>query len=118
MGSNTLGTWSSPVVLRISHCTPISHINPMQNLPILPIHIIKSYLPTTYYKHHIITKEEQQRKHQPPYRISPPHIRLRMPFFYHKGVGTRHVGTSVNASRHGVHRGPWRFSFGRFNCFR
>lgn len=41
-----------------------------------------------------------------------------MPFFYSKNVGGRHFGTSVHASRHGVHRGPWRFSFGRFNCFK
>jgi len=41
-----------------------------------------------------------------------------MPFTYHKGVGGRHFGTSVSANRHGVHRGPWRFSFGKFNCFR
>ncbi|KAI0389244.1 hypothetical protein F5Y17DRAFT_136752 [Xylariaceae sp. FL0594] len=31
-----------------------------------------------------------------------------MPFFYSKNFGGRHFGTSVHASRHGVHRGPWR----------
>ena len=41
-----------------------------------------------------------------------------MPFFYSKGVGGRHVGTNVTVDRHGARRGPWRFSLGRFNCFR
>lgn len=41
-----------------------------------------------------------------------------MGLFYHKGVGTRHFGTSVNVNRHGVKRGPWRFSLGRFSCFK
>jgi hypothetical protein len=41
-----------------------------------------------------------------------------MPFFYSKGVGGRHFGTNVTVDRHGPRRGPWRFSFGRFNCFR
>ncbi|KAI1631255.1 hypothetical protein F4809DRAFT_646597 [Biscogniauxia mediterranea] len=41
-----------------------------------------------------------------------------MPFFYSKHFGGKHFGTSVHASRHGVHRGPWRFSLGKFNCFR
>lgn len=31
-----------------------------------------------------------------------------MPLFYSKGFGGRHFGTNVTASRHGVHRGPWR----------
>jgi len=41
-----------------------------------------------------------------------------MPLFYSKGVGGRHFGTNMTADRHGVHRGPWRLSFGRFNCFK
>ncbi len=41
-----------------------------------------------------------------------------MPFYYSKGVGGKHFGTNVTASRHGVQRGPWRFSLGRFNCFK
>ncbi|EJT71139.1 hypothetical protein GGTG_10399 [Gaeumannomyces tritici R3-111a-1] len=41
-----------------------------------------------------------------------------MPFFYSKAFGGRHFGTSVHADRHGVRRGPWRFSLGRFNCFK
>lgn len=41
-----------------------------------------------------------------------------MPFFYSKGVGGRHFGTNITAGRNGVHRGPWRFSFGKFNCFK
>lgn len=41
-----------------------------------------------------------------------------MPFFYSKGFGGRHFGTNVTVDRHGARRGPWRFSFGRFNCFR
>ncbi|KAI1338059.1 hypothetical protein F5Y15DRAFT_141797, partial [Xylariaceae sp. FL0016] len=44
--------------------------------------------------------------------------RSKMPFFYSKHFGNRHVGTSVHASRHGVHKGPWRFSLGKFNCFK
>ncbi|KAI3336538.1 hypothetical protein HD806DRAFT_528139 [Xylariaceae sp. AK1471] len=35
-----------------------------------------------------------------------------MPFFYSKGVGGKHFGTNVTASRHGVHRGPWRLVSG------
>ncbi|KAI1174191.1 hypothetical protein F4777DRAFT_555090 [Nemania sp. FL0916] len=38
-----------------------------------------------------------------------------MPLFYSKNVGGRHFGTNFNFSRNGVHRGPWRFSFGKFN---
>lgn len=41
-----------------------------------------------------------------------------MPFFWSKGIGGRHFGTSVHADRNGVHRGPWRFGFGKFNCFK
>lgn len=41
-----------------------------------------------------------------------------MPFFYSKNFGGRHFGTNVVADRHGVRRGPWRFSFKGFNCFR
>ncbi|KAI1761035.1 hypothetical protein GGR53DRAFT_469727 [Hypoxylon sp. FL1150] len=41
-----------------------------------------------------------------------------MPFFYSKNFGGRHFGTNVTAGRHGVHRGPWRFSFRGFNCFK
>ncbi|KAI1059526.1 hypothetical protein LB506_008712 [Fusarium annulatum] len=35
-----------------------------------------------------------------------------------KGVGGRHFGTSVHVDKHGVRRGPWRFSLGKFSCFR
>ena len=42
----------------------------------------------------------------------------KMPLFYSKAIGGRHVGTHMTADRHGVHRGPWRLSFGRFNCFK
>lgn len=42
----------------------------------------------------------------------------KMPFFYSKHIGGRHFGTSVNADRHGVRRGPWRFSFKGLNCFK
>ena len=41
-----------------------------------------------------------------------------MPFFYSKNIGGRHFGTNLHISRHGVRRGPWRFSFGKFNCFK
>ncbi|CRK30003.1 hypothetical protein BN1708_005128, partial [Verticillium longisporum] len=43
---------------------------------------------------------------------------LNMPFFYNKSVGGRRFGTSIQADRHGVRRGPWRFRIGRFNCFK
>ncbi|CRK14490.1 hypothetical protein BN1708_011139 [Verticillium longisporum] len=45
-------------------------------------------------------------------------ILLNMPFFYNKSVGGRRFGTSIQADRHGVRRGPWRFRIGRFNCFK
>ena len=41
-----------------------------------------------------------------------------MPFFYSKPIGGRRFGTSVRADKRGIHRGPWRFRIGRFNCFR
>ncbi|KAI0016946.1 hypothetical protein F4780DRAFT_782782 [Xylariomycetidae sp. FL0641] len=55
---------------------------------------------------------------RPSRRHVPPATTAKMGFFYHKNFGGRHFGTSVHASRHGVHRGPWRFSFGKFNCFK
>ncbi|ROW07237.1 hypothetical protein VMCG_03755 [Cytospora schulzeri] len=42
----------------------------------------------------------------------------KMPFFWSKGFGGRHFGTNVTADRHGVRRGPWRLTLGKFNCFR
>nr|RBQ84912.1 hypothetical protein FVER53263_20961 [Fusarium verticillioides] len=41
-----------------------------------------------------------------------------MGLFWSKGVGGRHFGTSVHVDKHGVRRGPWRFSLGKFSCFR
>jgi len=41
-----------------------------------------------------------------------------MPFFYSKSVGGKHLGTGVTVDKHGARRQPWRFSIGRFNCFR
>lgn len=41
-----------------------------------------------------------------------------MGLMWHKRVGGRRFGTSVNANRHGVKRGPWRFSLGGFTCFK
>ncbi|KFH43929.1 hypothetical protein ACRE_053060 [Hapsidospora chrysogenum ATCC 11550] len=41
-----------------------------------------------------------------------------MGLFWGKGIGTRHFGTSVRVDRHGVRRGPWRFSLGKYSCFR
>ncbi|KAF0638888.1 hypothetical protein FPSE5266_20239 [Fusarium pseudograminearum] len=41
-----------------------------------------------------------------------------MGLFWSKGVGGRHFGTSVHVDKNGVRRGPWRFSLGKFSCFR
>jgi hypothetical protein len=37
---------------------------------------------------------------------------------YVKRIGGRRFGTSVHVNRHGVRRGPWRFSLGKFSCFK
>ncbi|ROV90709.1 hypothetical protein VSDG_08278 [Cytospora chrysosperma] len=42
----------------------------------------------------------------------------KMPLFWSKGFGGRHFGTNVTVDRHGVRRGPWRVTLGKFNCFR
>jgi len=41
-----------------------------------------------------------------------------MPFFYTKGFGGKHVGGGVIVDKNGPRRAPWRFSLGKFNCFR
>ena len=43
---------------------------------------------------------------------------FRRRMFYSKPIGTKHFGTSVRADQHGVRRGPWRFSLGKFTCFK
>ncbi|RSL47143.1 hypothetical protein CEP54_013533 [Fusarium duplospermum] len=41
-----------------------------------------------------------------------------MGLFWSKGIGGRHFGTSIHVDKNGVRRGPWRFSLGKFSCFR
>lgn len=41
-----------------------------------------------------------------------------MGFFWSKGIGGKNFGTSVRVDKHGAHRGPWRFSLGKFSCFK
>ncbi|KAK6834791.1 hypothetical protein PG987_009485 [Apiospora arundinis] len=64
---------------------------------------------------HVVPITNQAAQYRNQYHTNP---KNNMPFFWSKGVGGRHFGTSVHAGRDGVHRGPWRFSFGKFNCFK
>ncbi|KAK6000418.1 hypothetical protein QM012_003664 [Aureobasidium pullulans] len=41
-----------------------------------------------------------------------------MPFMWTKGWGNKHAGGGVVVDKHGPHRAPFRFSLGKFNCFR
>lgn len=60
--------------------------------------------------------EEHQRPANMPFGFG--RRRRRGGVFYSKPIGGRHFGTSVRADKHGVHRGPWRFSLGKFSCFK
>ncbi|KAG6353637.1 hypothetical protein INS49_005345 [Diaporthe citri] len=64
------------------------------------------------------TSRHHHPDHQPDTRRHLHRNKTKMPFFYSKGFGGKHFGTNVTADRHGVRRGPWRFSLGRFNCFK
>ncbi|KAL2032298.1 hypothetical protein VTO58DRAFT_105470 [Aureobasidium pullulans] len=41
-----------------------------------------------------------------------------MPFMWTKGWGGKHAGGGVIVDKHGPRRAPFRFSFGKLNCFR
>ncbi|ORY69469.1 uncharacterized protein BCR38DRAFT_480657 [Pseudomassariella vexata] len=69
-------------------------------------------------RHHTFRSSEQLRATPIPLNNLTIKITPKMPFFYSKHFGGRHFGTSIHASKNGVHRGPWRFSFGKFNCFK
>ncbi|EFW13470.1 hypothetical protein CPSG_09922 [Coccidioides posadasii str. Silveira] len=45
-------------------------------------------------------------------------INQKMPFFYSKRFGGRHISTGITVSRHGVRRQPWGFRLGKCLCFR
>ncbi|KAH6976087.1 hypothetical protein BKA56DRAFT_588943 [Ilyonectria sp. MPI-CAGE-AT-0026] len=74
--------------------------------------LIKPFLndtsPTPAPKHHIY-----------PPKVQHPNTTANiMGLFWGKGIGGKHFGTSVHVDRHGMRRGPWRFSMGKYSCFR
>ncbi|GAB1726395.1 hypothetical protein NU195Hw_Modified_27t1 [Hortaea werneckii] len=41
-----------------------------------------------------------------------------MGLMWTKHFGGKHAGTNVVVDRHGVRKGPWRFSLGKLSCFK
>ncbi|RSL94558.1 hypothetical protein CEP52_012551 [Fusarium oligoseptatum] len=64
---------------------------------------------------HFSTYQDLPTKH---FTVTHNNKQYTMGLFWSKGIGGRHFGTSIHVDKNGVRRGPWRFSLGKFSCFR